>query len=259
MIDGKRVLAVIPARAGSKGLPNKNIRPLAGKPLLAWPVEAALQANCVDRVILSTDSPEFARIGGEFGADVPFLRPAELATDAASSIDCILHALDTLAAEGDRYDYVVVLEPTSPLTEASDVDHAVSLLHASRDRADAVVGVASLVTTHPAFAVRRNPDGLISPLAGRDFGALPRRQDVEPLFVLDGSLYVSAVEAVGRERAFCHMRTLGFETERYKALEVDDLVDFLCIEAILTNIDLVRSAEAASGGPPKVSEVNEDA
>lgn len=245
MIDGKRVLALVPARAGSKGLPNKNIRPLAGKPLLAWPVEAALAADCVDRVVLSTDSEEFAAIGRQFGADVPFLRPAELATDTAPSLDFILHALDTLAAEGDRYDYVVLLEPTSPLTEASDVDRAVAQLDAARDHADALVGVAPLVTTHPAFAVRRSADGLVTPLGGGDFGSLPRRQDIEPLFVLDGSLYLSAVDALRRERGFCHSRTLGFETERHKALEVDDLVDFLCIEAILTNMDLIRAAEAA--------------
>ncbi len=249
MIDGKRVLALVPARAGSKGLPGKNIRPLAGKPLLAWPVAAALAAETVDRVVLSTDSAEYAEIGREYGADVPFLRPPELAADSAPSIDFILHALETLAAAGDVYDYVVILEPTSPLTEASDIDAAVATLHAARDRADAIVGVAPLVTTHPAFAVRRGPDGLIAPLDGGAFGALPRRQDIEPLFVLDGSLYVSAVAAVGRERAFCHARTLGFETARYKALEVDDLVDFLCIEAILTHIDLVRAAEAAGPAP----------
>jgi CMP-N,N'-diacetyllegionaminic acid synthase len=244
MIDGKRVLALVPARAGSKGLPNKNIRPLAGKPLLAWPVEAALAATCVDRVVLSTDSTEFAEIGRRFGADVPFLRPAELASDTAPSLGFILHALEALEAEGDRYDYVIVLEPTSPLTEAADVDRAVAQLDASRDRADALVGVAPLEATHPAFAVRRAGDGVISPLNGGDFGDLPRRQDIEPLFVLDGSLYVSAVDALRRERAFCHSRTVGFETDRYKALEVDDLVDFLCIEAILTNMDLLRAAEA---------------
>lgn len=249
MIDGKRVLALVPARAGSKGLPGKNIRPLAGKPLLAWPVEAALAAECVDRVVLSTDSADYAEIGRRYGADVPFLRPPELAADTAPSIDYILHALETLAAEGETYDYLVVLEPTSPLTEGRDVDAAVAKLHGARDRADAIVGVAPLVTTHPAFAVRRDADGLIAPLSGGDFGALPRRQDIEPLFVLDGSLYVSAVEAVAREGAFCHARTLGFESARHKALEVDDLVDFLCIEAILTHIDLVRAAESAGEAP----------
>jgi CMP-N,N'-diacetyllegionaminic acid synthase len=245
MIDGKRVLALVPARAGSKGLPGKNVRPLAGKPLLAWPIAAALAAECVDRVVLSTDSADYGEIGRRFGADVPFLRPAAHAADTAPSIDYILHALETLAGEGDVYEYLVVLEPTSPLTEGRDIDAAVARLHAARGRADAIVGVAPLVATHPAFTVRQGPDGLIAPLTGGDFGALPRRQDIEPLFLLDGSLYVSAVEALGRERAFCHARTLGFETARHKALEVDDLVDFLCVEAILTNIELVRTAEAA--------------
>lgn len=235
MIDDKRVLAIVPARKGSKGLPLKNIRPLAGKPLLAWPIAAARASRHVDRVIISTDDQDFADIAVAHGADAPFLRPAELASDTAPSIGFILHALDTLAEAGQRYDYVVLLEPTSPLTEGSDVDAALEQLLAAD--ADAIVGVSKLEATHPAFAVRKADDGAITPYAAASFGELPRRQDIEPLFVLDGTLYISTVEALRRERGFCHARTLGYETARHKAHEVDDLVDFICIEAIASNLD----------------------
>jgi CMP-N,N'-diacetyllegionaminic acid synthase len=241
MINGKRVLAIIPARKGSKGLPLKNIRPLGGKPLLAWPIAAARASSHVDRTIISTDDQGFADIAVEHGADAPFLRPAELASDTAPSIGFILHALDTLAGAGETYDYVVLLEPTSPLTEASDVDAALRMLDASD--ADAIVGVSALETHHPAFAVRKRPDGLIDPLQPGGFAAMPRRQDLEPVFGLDGSLYISTVDALRRERGFCHGRTLGYETPRHKANEVDDLIDFLCIEAIAANLDTIRQEE----------------
>jgi len=250
MIDGKRVLAIVPARKGSKGLPLKNIRPLGGKPLLAWPIAAARASAHVDRVIISTDDQGFADIAVAHGAEAPSLRPAEMASDTAPSIDFILHAVDTLAAAGDVFDYLVLLEPTSPLTEGADVDAALAQLVAAD--ADAIVGVSRLEATHPAFAVRRADDGAITPYAAATFGEMPRRQDIEPLFVLDGTLYASTVAALRRERGFCHTRTLGYETARHKAHEVDDLVDFICIEAIASNLDLLLTEEGRTS--PSVME-----
>ena len=244
MIEGRRVLAIVPARKGSKGLPLKNVRPFAGKPLLAWPIAAARASAYVDRVIISTDDQGFADIAVEHGADAPFLRPAKLASDTAPSLGFILHAVDTLAQTGDLYDYVVLLEPTSPLTEASDVDAALEQLVQAGDRADAIVGIALMETTHPAYAVRQATDGSIDPLHPSGFAAMPRRQDLEPVFSLDGSLYISSVEALRRERGFCHGRTLGYRSARHKAYEVDDLVDFICIEAIAENLDTILKDES---------------
>lgn len=235
MIGDARVLAVVPARSGSKGLPGKNIRELDGKPLLAWPIAAARGSRYVDRTIVSTDSSEYAQIAVEHGAEAPFLRPAALADDTTPSIDFILHAVDALEAVGDRYTYLVLLEPTSPLTEAADVDAALEQLAAAKGLADAIVGVSPMETNHPAFAVRRDETGRIAPLMSETFGSLPRRQDLKPVFALDGSLYISTIEALRRERGFAHGRTLGYVTDRFKSLEVDDLVDFICIEALVAH------------------------
>lgn len=243
MINGERVLALVPARRGSKGLPLKNIRPLRGKPLLTWPIEAARASRFVDRVVISTEDAEFAAVAQAAGADAPFLRPAELASDSAPSIAFILHALGALEAAGDRYEYIALLEPTSPLTEAEDIDAALETLLARRAIADAIVGVTALVSSHPVFAVRLDMQGLMRPYAAASFGQLPRRQDTEPLYSLDGSLYISTVEALRRERGFCHQRTLPYLTPRWKSLEVDDLVDFICIEAILAQRNLIKSLE----------------
>lgn len=233
MLHNKRVLAIVTARAGSKGLPNKNVKDLGGKPLLAWPIIAALRSRYVDKVVLSTDSEEYARIGESYGAIIPFLRPDYLASDEASSVDVIIHVLDYLAANNDGYDYVLLLEPTSPLTEAADIDDAIVLLESAEGNATSVIGVSLMETQHPAFSVKRNSEGFIAPLSGGSFQSMPRRQDLEPLYALDGSLYLSSVEAIYSEKTFCHNKTIGMVFERYKSLEVDDLLDFVCVEAIL--------------------------
>ncbi len=243
MIQHKRVLAIVPARAGSKGLPGKNIRPLHGKPLLAWPIAAANGSAYVDRTIVSTDSADFAAVAVAHGAEAPFLRPAELASDTAPSIDFIIHALDTLEAGGEAYDYVVLLEPTSPLTEAADVDAALARLDESG--CEAIVGIAALETQHPAFAVSLGKDGRVAPAESASFDTLPRRQDLPPAYTLDGSLYISTVEALRKKRTFAHASTLGYVTERWKSFEVDDIVDFIVIEAVMARLPEIRAALAA--------------
>lgn len=243
MIQGKKVLALVPARRGSKGLHLKNIKLLGGKPLLAWPIEAARQSRYVDRVVISTEDLEFAAIAKAAGADVPFMRPKELATDTSSSIEFIAHALEMLERMGEHYEYFVLLEPTSPLTDAEDIDGALEHLVSQQDQADSIVGVTALVTAHPAFAVKINADGNIGPYLSESFRQLPRRQDIEPIFSLDGSLYISTAEALLRERGFCHQRTLPYVMPRWKSLEVDDLIDFIYIEAVLANRNLILESQ----------------
>jgi len=236
MINGKRVLAIVTARSGSKGLPNKNIKVLGDLPLLAWPIIAASESTYVDKVILSTDSEQYAEIARTYGATVPFLRPVTLASDQASSIDVIIHALDYLAASNDEYDYILLLEPTSPLTEAADIDGAIELLESAGGTATSVIGVSLMETQHPAFSVTRSNDGLITPLLGGSFQAMPRRQDLQPIYALDGSLYLSSVESMYNEKTFCHNKTIGMVFDRCKSLEVDDLLDFICIEAVIKHL-----------------------
>ena len=238
-----KVLAIVPARGGSKGLPGKNLRLLDGRPLLAWPVSAALGAASVDRVIISTDDVAIAEAALTAGADVPFLRPAHLANDTASSMDVILHALDTLASQGHEYEYVILLEPTSPLTESSDVEDALSRLRAAGAAADAIVGICRVESTHPEYDVRRDPNGLISPYAAPDFKSLRRRQDIEELYFLEGSLYISRVEAFRHYKTFYHERTLGYEVPRWKSMEVDDIFDFIMVEAVVRQREEIRRIE----------------
>ncbi len=243
MIGAASVLALIPARGGSKGLSRKNVRPLAGKPLVAWPVAAAKASASVDRVVVSTDDEEIARVAAAAGADVPFMRPDEFAGDTASSMQVVRHALVTLAACGQRYDYLLLLEPTSPLTEASDIDTALSTLHASRERADAIVGISRVEAAHPEYDVRLGADGLIRPYAAPDFRSLRRRQEIEDLYFLEGSLYASASDVLLERGGFHHERTLGYRVPRWKSHEIDEFVDFVCVEAIMTRMAEIKANE----------------
>lgn len=245
MIGGCKVLAIVPARGGSKGFPRKNVHPLGGRPLVAWPVTAARGARCVDEVVVSTDDDAIAAAATAHGARVPFRRPAELATDTASSMDVIRHALETLAAAGECYEYVVLLEPTSPLTESADVDAAIESLHDARDRADAIVGISRVEAAHPEYDVKLDAAGLIRPYAAADFRSLRRRQEIDELYFLEGSVYVSEVAAFLRTGSFYHERTLGYAVPRWKSLEIDDFFDLVCAEALLARRDEIHAHERA--------------
>lgn len=128
MYNNKKFLAIIPARGGSKGLPGKNIKNLNGKPLIAYSIEAAIEANIFDKIIVSTDSEEIAKIALKYGAEVPFLRPRELATDNANSMDALFHAIEFLKEQGEIYDYIMKLQPTSPLRTKKEILESVELL-----------------------------------------------------------------------------------------------------------------------------------
>lgn len=241
MINNKKVLAVVAARGGSKGLPKKNIRMLGGKPLVAWPVQAAKNAPSVDRVIISTDDKTIAEVAVEAGAELPFMRPAELASDTASSMEVIRHAINTLADKGDKYDYILLLEPTSPLTDSDDIEKALAILDSARDRADSIVGISRVEAAHPEYDVNLGDDGIIKPFISQDFRSLKRRQDIQDLYFLDGSLYLSSVNSFLLHGSFYHERTLGFVVPRWKSFEVDDLLDWIIIESLIEKLPLLRT------------------
>lgn len=230
MIAGRSVLGLVVARGGSKGLPGKNLRMLCGKPLIGWTVDAARAARFLDAVVVSTDDEGIAAAAAAHGAEVPFMRPAHLATDEASSIDVVLHALDWLASHGRDFDLVVLLEPTSPLRDANDIEQALERLTAAG--ADSLVSVCRAESAHPVFMFRAGPDGKLEryiPMAGQG----PRRQDIEPLFFLEGTVYVSTVASLRQLQSFCHTGTIAFEVPKWKATEVDDAIDWVIVEALL--------------------------
>lgn len=230
MINGKRVLGLILARGGSKGLPGKNLRPLRGKPLLGWTVDAAKQSSLLDALILSTDAEDIAAAGRAMGAETPFMRPAHLASDTATSIDAIAHAVQSLVEAGRRFDYLVLMEPTSPLRETADIDAAITKLDTTG--AEAVVSVARAESVHPAFMYFKTDNDYLQPVIPATDRA-PRRQDVAPVFFLEGTVYAAQIESLLRRKSFYHDATLGLEVPKWKSPEIDDEVDLLYVEAIM--------------------------
>ena len=222
-------MALVTARGGSKGLPGKNIRPLCGRPLIQWSIDTALACDEIDALVVSTDDEQIAAVATAAGAEVPFLRPPALAGDTASSIDVVIHALDFLERNGRVFDIVLLLEPTSPLREVADIH--VALRRMVDTGAAAIVSICRAESTHPAFMFRVTAEGrLESFMSASPTGV--RRQEIEPLFYLDGTLYASTVESLRKQRSFYHDDTLAYEVSKLKALEIDDIDDFEMVEAI---------------------------
>ncbi|MBC7505786.1 MAG: acylneuraminate cytidylyltransferase family protein [Sandarakinorhabdus sp.] len=224
------VLALIPARGGSKGIPRKNITPIAGRPLIAWTITAALAAR-VDAVMVSTDDEEIAEIARAAGAIVPFLRPAELARDATPGLDPVLHALDGLPG----YDSVVLLQPTSPLRGAADIDAALAL--------KAATGAASVVSvtepaTHPYWVYSLDADGRMAPLIDAAKGA--RRQDLPVVHALNGAMYLADAGWLRAGRRFVDADTRAFVMPPERSVDIDTPFDWLIAEALLQARESIR-------------------
>lgn len=231
MINSKTAIGIVPARGASKGLPGKNIREICGKPLVAWTIEKALKSRVLDVVIVSTDSPEIAEVAGDCGAEVPFLRPAHLATDTASSYDVIRHVLahyrDTA---GREFDYTALLEPTSPLREDDDIDRVFAKLDAASDAYDSIVTLGE-VGQHPSIMKRMIGSG-IEPFCG-ELAQTTRRQDNEPAYFPYGVAYVAKTGVLLEENTFYTRRCMGFPIRRYQNYEIDDVYDFYCVESVM--------------------------
>jgi CMP-N-acetylneuraminic acid synthetase len=225
-----RVLGVIPARGGSKGVPGKNIRPLHGLPLIGHTIAAA-RTSRLARVVLSTDDAEISRVGRELGAEVPFVRPPELATDKATSLPVMQHALAACEAErgGERYDAVMMLQPTTPLRLASDIDRAIAMLEESG--ADSVISVVDVLAHHPARMKYLEGDRLIDPPFCEAYENQPR-QELRPMFIRNGAIYLTRREVLlGGSFKGRDCRGLVMPAER--SVNIDTLDDFRHAEWVL--------------------------
>jgi N-acylneuraminate cytidylyltransferase/CMP-N,N'-diacetyllegionaminic acid synthase len=226
----RSVLAVILARGGSKRLPDKNVRLLNGKPLIAWSIETAKNCPTVVATLVSTDSPEIALLARQFGAETPFLRPAELADDAATSEDAVLHALDWLARQGRHFDAVVLIEPTSPLRHSQDLPKILSKLETHWHEADAVVAVGEVQLEKPQVMKHRDAQDFLTPWL------LQQHAERGVAWFPYGGLYAIKTEALHVHRSFYPPRLLGHTVQPWQHFEVDSLCDFLCVEAVLTHM-----------------------
>ena len=231
MIKGNRVLVIIPARAGSKGLANKNIMRLGDMPLIAYSINAANHSTYIDRIIVSTDSPEIANIAKEYGANVPFLRPAEFAADMSPSSEFILHVLRWLDGnENQSYDILCLLQPTSPFRKSRDIDLSLEKFINSKS-ADSLVSINETRST-PYWMQTINDGGFI-----RDFiehkEINSRRQDLPKIYEPNGAIYIMACSDFVEFETFYTSKTTFYLMDQTSSVDIDDILDFKLAELIL--------------------------
>jgi len=230
MYNGKTIIGIIPARSGSKRLPHKNIRPFAGKPLIAWTIQAALESGVLDEVFVSTDSVHYASIARQYGANVPFLRPDGLAGDACPAGDCAVHAISEYRSRLNRtFDYFALLQPTCPLRTAAHIADGVRMVV---DGGYASVVSFSPLKTDPRLICRLPPDFSLT-----DFSSPNNtlRQDAEQLYVVNGMLYICLCDLYEETKSFYgpggKAMIIGGEEDFIDvSIDIDDETDFLYAE-----------------------------
>ncbi|RTZ61353.1 MAG: acylneuraminate cytidylyltransferase family protein [Gammaproteobacteria bacterium] len=221
MYESKKILALIPARGGSKRLKRKNVLPLLGKPLIAWSIQHALGSKYIDKVVVSTEDEEIAEVAKKFGAEVPFMRPKELAKDDTPTMDVVLHAINFFERKGELFDYLVLLQPTSPVREVETLDEAIRML-INHPTAQALVSVSPVEKKCSDFLVSVDEKGFLKQAPAKD-----------GLFYLNGNLYIATIDSLKAKKSFFHDKTLAFVLPKWQAVDIDDIYDFLFAEAIL--------------------------
>jgi len=224
-----KIVAIIPARGGSKGIPRKNIQEIAGKPLLAYTIEAAFKSKYINRVIVSTDSPEIAKIAKSYGAEVPFLRPPELAKDDTPGIVVVQHAVRYLeTVEGYPVDIVVILQPTSPLRKTKYIDAAIKKLIESG--ADSVVSVCE-VKHHPFWSFIMKNDKLY-PFIEKGL-TITRRQLLPKVYSANGAVYAVKKDVLFKENSVFGKDTRAIVMPREESVDIDDYFDLFMAEMVI--------------------------
>ena len=232
MADTGRVLAVIPARGGSKGVPRKNIRPVCGKPLIAYTIEAALAARQLfHRIVVSTDDFEIAQVAQDFGAEVPFVRPAELATDGAPTCPVLQHAVGFVEQKDKiRLDWVMLLQPTDPLRSVEDIENSLEL--ASQGGCDSVISVTQVFAVHPILMKRIDDERLLPYCLDENEGT--RRQDYQPpAYMRNGAIYLTSRDVLMERNSIWGDIIRPYVMPPERSVGVDSELDLKLVELMI--------------------------
>jgi N-acylneuraminate cytidylyltransferase len=226
MINGKAVLAIIPARGGSKGLPRKNVLDVGGKPMIAWSVESAKRSRYVDRVVLSTDDMEIAAIARRYGCDVPFMRPPEFARDDSLIDAAVIHTLDHLDRQ---YDYFVLLEPTTPLRTGGDIDACIELCLSRH----APVCISISEPPHSPYWAVTLENGERVKLVFDGALVASRRQELATTYMINGGVYVADTAWYRQHKTFLADETVAYVMPPERSFDIDSMLDLVAVNAIL--------------------------
>lgn len=232
------VLGVIPARGGSKSVPHKNLAPLNGKPMMVWTIEAAQNSKLLTHFVVSSEDEEIIRVAKKYGAPAPFVRPAEFATDEAPSLPVVQHAVREMEARLNIvFDYVVLLQATSPLRTGTDIDAALEKLIATG--ADSVVSVVRIAHHHP-YRMRFIEDDLLVKLPMGEQKELQRRQDLPPVYIRNGAIFATKREVVMEKDSFLGTISRPYLMPESRSANVDTKFDFLVVEVMMQHPEKVE-------------------
>ena len=228
MINNKKILALIPARGGSKGIKDKNIFPLCGKPLIAYSIEAAQKSKYIDEIFVSTDSKKIASTAKKIGASVPFLRPAELATDTSKSIDVIIHVINELKKLNLFFDILVLLQPTSPLRNTEDIDKAIKTFEENDELP--LVSISE-VNDNPILIRTLGNNGHLNKLLETNSDV--RRQDMKKYYRVNGSIYINRISDLS-ENSSLNDNSVPYIIPSCRSVDIDEMKDLVVAEYYLT-------------------------
>lgn len=222
-----KILVVIPARGGSKGLPGKNIKPLCGKALIEYSIDVARAITSDDNICVSTDDPKIIDVVENYGLKVPFVRPAELASDTASTNEVLLHAINFYESRGKSYDMILLLQPTSPLRTIEQVKEAISMYRTDIDM------VVSVTQSHaPAVLCADNTDGFVELIYNKNAEG---RQKLPTFYEFNGAIYVINVESLKNKGLGKFNKRIKYVMSKETSIDIDDIYDFMLVESILKN------------------------
>lgn len=234
MHSNKKILAITPARGGSKGILKKNIKPIAGKPLIAWTISEVKSSQYIDRYIISTEDREIKAVSEKFLADVPFMRPKSLATDSAKTSDVLKHAIETLEKDlNEFYDYIVLLQATVPLRTIKQIDEAIDIFIKNDSKYNSLISVTPL--EHPINWTRSiSQSNTLCNVIEYDSQTNHQRQNFEPLFRINGAIYISKITTFLKHLTFETDNTYAYKMDSLTSVDIDTINDFKYAEFLLT-------------------------
>ena len=221
MIDNKKILAIIPARKGSKRLPRKNKLKILGKPLICWTIEASVQSKYIDTILVSTDDDEIIDIAKEYNIKVPFKRPSEISSDEATMNDVIIHAINFFKTNGESYDIIILLQPTSPLRTTNDIDKALELIS---EKNESVISVCE--NSHsPLWSNVLPKDNSMEFFIKDEFKGV-RSQDLPKFYCLNGAIFISTVNYFLKHNDFIGPKSIAYIMDKKRSIDIDSKLDF---------------------------------
>lgn len=226
----KKILYVIPARGGSKGVLNKNIRNLNGKPLIYYSIEAAMEISDKEDICVSTDSLEIKKVVEDYGLEVPFLRPSDIATDSATTEDVLLHAINFYKSTGVDYEYIVYLQPTSPLRKAVHIEAAIKLIETN---VELIVSVKETDANPYYVLFEENEEGILKKTKE---GVFTRRQDCPVVYELNGAIYIIKVDKL-LEKGYQKLNMTKYLMPKEASIDIDDIIDFKIAEILMVEMN----------------------